>query len=99
MDKILYSNPSKWEVIGRCGRDKTKRMTRQNRQKSNVKKERKKGGSQLLMFASNVCSLYICCIHPNMLFKVSSQLFVNDWLDSHYKLVLECIWLPCSVVT
>ena len=32
MDKILYKNPSKSEVIGRCGGDE-KTMTTQNRQK------------------------------------------------------------------
>ena len=39
MDKIWYINPSKSEVIGRCGGDDKKtRMTTQNRQKSNAKK-------------------------------------------------------------
>jgi len=37
MDKIWYRNPSKSEVIGRCGGDEKKRMTTQNRQKSNTK--------------------------------------------------------------
>ena len=37
MDKNWYRNPSKWEVIGRCGGDE-KRMTTQNRQMSNAKK-------------------------------------------------------------
>jgi len=40
MDKIWYRNPSKSEVIGRCGGDE-KRMTTQNRQKSNAKKKPK----------------------------------------------------------
>ena len=38
MDKIWYRNPSKSEVIGHW----KKRMTTQNRQKSNAKKEQKK---------------------------------------------------------
>ena len=38
MDKILYRNPSKSEVIGRCGGDEKNEMTTQNRQKSNAKK-------------------------------------------------------------
>ena len=38
MDKIWYRNPSKSKVIGRCGGDEKKRMTTQNRQKSNAKK-------------------------------------------------------------
>ena len=43
MDTIWYRNPSKSEVIGRCGGDKKKRMTTQNRQKPNdIKKKRKK---------------------------------------------------------
>jgi len=37
MDKIWYRNPSKSEVIGRCGGDEKNRMTTQNRQKSNAK--------------------------------------------------------------
>ena len=42
MDKIWYRNPSKSEVIGRCGVDEKPRMTTQNRQMSNAKKEKKK---------------------------------------------------------
>ena len=42
MDNIWYWNPSKSEVIGRCGGDEQKRMTTQNRQKSNDKKTHKK---------------------------------------------------------
>ena len=38
MDKIWDKNPSKSEVIGRCGLDEKKRMATQNRQKSNAKK-------------------------------------------------------------
>ena len=37
MDKIWYENPLKSEIIGRSGGDGKKRMTMQNRQKSNVK--------------------------------------------------------------
>ena len=33
MDKIWDRNPSKSEVIGRCGGDEKKRMATQNRQK------------------------------------------------------------------
>ena len=39
MDKIWYRNSWKSEVIGRCGVDGKKRMTTQNRQKSNAKKD------------------------------------------------------------
>ena len=35
-------NPSKSEVIGRCGGDEKKRMTTQNRQKSNAKNKYEK---------------------------------------------------------
>ena len=38
MDKIWDRNPSKSEVIGRCGGDGKKRKTTQNGQKSNAKK-------------------------------------------------------------
>ena len=41
MDKIWYRNPSKSEVIGRCGEDEKKQMTTQNWQKSKVKKTQK----------------------------------------------------------
>ena len=37
MDNIWYENPSKSEVIGRCGGDEKTRMITQNRQKSNAK--------------------------------------------------------------
>ena len=39
MDQIWDRNPSKSEVIGRCGGDE-KRMTTQNRQMSNAKKKK-----------------------------------------------------------
>ena len=42
MNKIWYRNPSKSEVIGRCGGDEKTRMTTQNQQKSNAKKKFKK---------------------------------------------------------
>ena len=42
MDKIWYRNPSKSEVIGRYGGDEKIRMTTQNRQKSNAKKQKHK---------------------------------------------------------
>ena len=40
MDKILYRNPSKLEVIGRCGGYEKNQMTTQNRQKANAKKNK-----------------------------------------------------------
>ena len=40
MDKIWYRNPSKSEVIGRCGGDEKTEMTTQNRQKSNAKNKK-----------------------------------------------------------
>ena len=58
MDKIFDRNPSKSEVIGRCGGNK-KRMITQNRQKSNSKKKNfllywvvihKQGQSFLIIF-------------------------------------------------
>ena len=36
MDNIWDRNPSKSEVIGRCGEDEKKPMTTQNPQKSNA---------------------------------------------------------------
>ena len=42
MDKIWYRNPSKSEVIGRCGGDeKTEWPRRTDKKKSNVKKNKK----------------------------------------------------------
>ena len=40
MDKIWDGNPSKSEIIGRCGGDENTRMTTRNRHKSNAKKEK-----------------------------------------------------------
>ena len=37
--KSGIENPSKSEVIGRCGGDEKNRMTSQNRQKSNANKK------------------------------------------------------------
>jgi len=49
MDNILDRNPSKSEVIGRCGRDEQKWMTTQNGQaectRSNAKKTKTKKNS------------------------------------------------------
>ena len=42
MDNIWYINPSKSEVIVRCGGDEKTRMITQNRQKLNAKKKKKK---------------------------------------------------------
>ena len=39
MDMIWDENPSKSDVIGRCGGDQKTRMITQNRQKSNAKKK------------------------------------------------------------
>ena len=54
MDKIWYRNPSKSEVIGRCGGDEKYRMTTQNRQKSNAKKIKIKIKSNHNMDAVNI---------------------------------------------
>jgi len=40
MDKLWDRNPSKSEVIDRCGGDETTRMATQNRHKSNAKKKK-----------------------------------------------------------
>ena len=42
MIKSGIENPSKSEVIGRCGGDEKTQMTTQNRQKSNAKQKLKK---------------------------------------------------------
>ena len=39
MEQIWDKKSSKPEIIGRCGGDEKKRLTTQNRQKSNVKKK------------------------------------------------------------
>ena len=41
MDKIWVRNPSKSEVIGRCGGDKKTKMAMQKRQNSNAKNKLK----------------------------------------------------------
>ena len=38
MDKLWIENPSKSEVIGRCGGDEKTRMTTQNQQSRTLKK-------------------------------------------------------------
>ena len=40
MDKICDRNPSKSEVIGRCGGDEKKRMTTQNRKSRTLKNKK-----------------------------------------------------------
>ena len=40
MKSGIEKNPTKSEVIGRCGGDEKTRMTTQNRQKSNAKKQK-----------------------------------------------------------
>ena len=72
MDKIWYRNPSKSEVIGRCGGDEKTRMTTQNRQKSNAKKQNKKIIFIIVIIVSSIC------IHLNRfnLFYLSSPVNV-----------------------
>ena len=41
MDKIWYRNPSKSEVIGRCGGDEKNEWPRRTDKKSNAKKTKK----------------------------------------------------------
>ena len=53
MDKICYRNPSKSEVIGRCGGDGKKRMTTQNRQKSRTLKHTHKKQQKTNQIAEN----------------------------------------------
>ena len=58
MDKIWDRKIlSKSEVIGRCGGDEKKRMTTQNRQKSNAKKQNKNCGTHVYSYVSNVCDV------------------------------------------
>ena len=42
MDKIWYRDPSKSEVIGRCGGDEKNECPRRTNKKSNAKKTNKK---------------------------------------------------------
>ena len=67
MDKIWYRNPSKSEVIGG---DEKKRMTMQNRQKSNAKKINKNSSIKLTLKGNNIlfCTckqtiMYICIMN------------------------------------
>ena len=57
MDKIWYKNPSKSEVIGRCGGDEKNRMATQNRQKSNAKKINKKNKIKISRITSRIVHL------------------------------------------
>ena len=58
MEKIRYINPSKSEVIGRCGGDENKRMTTQNRQNSKAKKN-KTYINRCLRFEKYTFAIYI----------------------------------------
>ena len=55
MDKIWDRNPSKSEVIGRCGEDEEEKMTTQNRQKSNAKKTK----NTFVHFMTNIFLKYL----------------------------------------
>ena len=59
MDKIWDRNPSKSEVIGLCGGDEktTTRMTTQNRQMSNAKKNTKAPRQNLRLTHTSMASL------------------------------------------
>ena len=60
-------NPSKSEVIGRCGGDEKNRMTTQNRQKSNAKKNLKKPIVLLFVFIDITrIMLELSCIYTNL---------------------------------
>jgi len=66
MDKILYRNSSKSEVIGRCGGNEKNRMTTQNRQKSNAKKDFRIQNSQKLpdvFFSETIKPAYMKLLH------------------------------------
>ena len=56
MDKILYRNPSKSEVIGRCGGDGKNEWPRRTDKTSNAKKKKKEVEFRQLfrMFCENV---------------------------------------------
>ena len=53
--KSGIENPSKSEVIGRCDGDEKKRMTTQNRQKSNTKKKKETIATKLLVEIMSIC--------------------------------------------
>ena len=65
MDKIWYRNPSKSEVIGRCGEDdKTEWPRRTDKNRTKKKEEKERQSSNMDVF------LYFVCIEL-------AQLFVN----------------------
>ena len=57
MDTIWYKNPSKSEVIGRCGGDEKTRMTTQNRQKSNAKNNTNNVENKMIVSFLLFCSV------------------------------------------
>ena len=79
MDKIWYRNPSKSEVIGRCDGNEKKRMTTQNRQKSNAKRQMKRKRSEYSL-AARVCDSVIVLFY-----------FVSHWNN----LILSCDYHKC----
>ena len=86
MDKIWDSNPSKSEVIGRCGGDETKRITTQNQQKLNAKnhKTNKQTNKQGTYFSESAAKLLCCSMDPlthssNILICPSLQYITNKF--------------------
>mgnify|MGYP007091648630 CR=1 FL=1 len=65
MDKILYRNPSKLEVIGHCGGDEKNKWPRRTDKKSNAKKIKILQDSLVLMSSVYTCNTYFV-IHLSM---------------------------------
>ena len=67
----MIENPSKSEVIGRCGGDGQNRMTTQNRQRSNAKKQLTQTE---VGFYGTICLIYITQIGNS--FQILIHLFL-----------------------
>ena len=59
MDQIWDRNPSKSEVIGRCGGDENLRMITQDRHKPNAKNKNKKQHQHCISLKSFISKCYI----------------------------------------
>ena len=95
--KSGIENPSKLEVIGRCGGDEKNRMTTQNRQKSIAKKKKKEivwKHKHIIIFYTNECfTIAVSIVLTIILF----MLLISIWMRVKCKWIIFLLLLQCSV--
>ena len=60
MDKIWYRNPSKSEVIGRCGGDEKTEWPRRTDKSQTLKRKKEKHPEVYLILSANLLNLNYC---------------------------------------